>query len=326
MNGYGDGTHECLPALPDVSMASLNWPDEQATPPRQELPRYGPTVNMQLDLHGDPTRANLVVFSDGNHHMALQEALLTFALSHHAAGDIFYTTTPPGILTEMILSGGVALGNLRLRLAPHLVISPPSVLDSLVEAGSMQTHRPFVCSRGMVLLVRKGNPKRIAAISDMLRPDVRLFLSNPDTEKVSYRLYTACLRRLASQTGLKLDFLDHARGQPDPAKLMYGRVIHHREAPQAIIDGAADAAMVFYHLALRYQRIFPEHFEYVWSGGSLDDPACKASVVNCGVMDEGGPWGQALMDYLFSEEVTRIYAHHGLSRLTQSAAGNALQP
>lgn len=310
----------------DASITGLNWPDEQATLPEQALPRYGPAANLQLDFHGDPASARLVVFSDGNHHMALEEALRAFARAHPAAGEIFYMTTPPGILTEMIRAGGVVLGNLRVRAAPHLVISPPAVLDALVKAGRMRSHRAFARSRGMVLLVRKGNPKRIAAIADLLRLDVRLFLSNPDTERVSHSLYTECLRRLASQSGLKLDFLDHAPGQPDPDKLMYGRLIHHREAPQAIVDGAADAAMVFYHLALRYQRIFPEHFEYVWPGGSPDDTVCEVSLASCGLVDDGGPWGQLLMDYLFSEDVAMIYAHHGLSHMTHGATVGPLSP
>lgn len=119
----------------------------------------------------------------------------------------------------------------------------------------MKSYRPFMSSRGCVSLLHKNNLKGIAGIVDLLRPDVRLFLSNPNTEKVSNQIYTDCLRRLATQ-----DFLAHAPGQPDPAKLVYGRSIHHREAPQAIMDERADAALVFYHLALRYQRIFPEHF------------------------------------------------------------------
>jgi len=30
-----------------------------------------------------------------------------------------------------------------------------------------------------------------------------------------------------------------------------------------VADGRADTALVFYHLGLRYQRIFPEIFDFV---------------------------------------------------------------
>ena len=50
-------------------------------------------------------------------------------------------------------------------------------------------------------------------------------------------------------------------------KVEYGERIHHREAPQAIMDGRADVAIVYYHLALGYTRIFPSLFEMVPLGG-----------------------------------------------------------
>jgi hypothetical protein len=284
-------------------MTWLNWPVERATGLDRKLPSYRKNESLCLDLHGDPVHARLVVFSDGNHHMALQEALHAFSLIHPKVGEIFYTTTPPRIATEMLRAGGLEIGNFRLSVKPHLMICPPGVLAPLVEAGYIKSYRSFM----------KGNPKEINGIADFLRPDVRLFLSNPVTEKVSNNIYSECLRLLAMRARITLDFLTHPPGQPDPKKLVYGRLIHHREAPQAILDERADVAMVFYHLALRYQHIFPEYFDYVWPDGSLDGQACGMSTFSCGLVGNGGEWGQTLLDYLFSDEVKKIYEHHGLS-------------
>jgi hypothetical protein len=295
-------------------MTWLNWPVEQASRTDCEFPRHRQNEGLCLDLHGDPTHSNLVVISDGNHHMALQETLHAFSLIHPEVGDIFYTTTPPRIATEMLRAGGLEIGNFRLSVTPHVFISPPAVLEPLVNDGYMQGYQPFMSSRGVVLLVPKNNPKGIAGIIDLLRPDVRLFLSNPNTEKVSNQIYTDCLLRLAEQQGMTLDFLAHATGQPDPAKLVYGRSIHHREAPQAIMDERADAALVFYHLALRYQRIFPEHFDFVWPAGSLGNQVCDTGIISCGLVGSGGKWGQTLLDFLSSDVVTKIYEYHGLMR------------
>lgn len=296
-------------------MASLNWPDETARPAGRDEPRFAqPGSNICLDFHGDPLRAKLVVFSDGNHHMALQEALRAFLVKHPAVEDIFYTTTPPRVAVQMLRAGTLDIGNLRLSLTPHLFISPPSVLDQLIAEKRMSGYRPFMRSRGVVLLLRRGNPKRIAGLRDLLRPEVKLFLSNSVNEKVSYQIYTDCLRRLAMNEGLTLGFLAHAPGQPDPAKLMYGQSIHHREAPQAIADGEADVALVFYHLALRYQRIFPDLFDYVWPTGSLGEQDCDINHFNCGLIGDGGAWGGKLMEFLAGEVVTEIYRSHGLER------------
>jgi len=294
-------------------MTWLNWPAELATGLDRSVERYGQIESLRLDLHGDPIRAKLVVCSDGNHHMALEQTLQAFARAYPAVEEIFYTTTPPRIALQ-IMRGGLQIGNFRLSVSPHVFISPPSVLDQLIAEGRMNASWPFMRSRGVVLLVSKENPKNIAGLADLLRKDVKLFLSNPITETVSYQIYTDCLRRLAMHEGAMLDFLVHAPGQPDPDKLMYGESIHHREAPQAIADGRADVALVFYHLALRYQRIFPELIDFVWPSGSLGDQDCDVGHFNCGLIGDGGEWGEKLIEFLMSDEVTQIYSAHGLER------------
>jgi len=70
---------------------SLDWPLEAA---RQNDPsnRWShPGSNICLDFHGDPITAELVVFSDGNHHMALQTCLQEFRTQHPEVKD------PPGL-------------------------------------------------------------------------------------------------------------------------------------------------------------------------------------------------------------------------------------
>lgn len=294
-------------------MASLNWPDETAGPiDGGELRLVQPGSNVCLDFHGDPLRARLVVMSDGNHHMALREVLAAFLAENPAVEDVFYTTTPPRVALQLLRAGHLDIGNLRLSVKPHVMIGPPPVLDQVVAAGHMATYRPFMRSRGVALLVMKGNPKKVFGAADLLRDDVRLFMSNPITEKVSYQIYLGALRRLATVEGVTLGFLEHALGQPDPGKLIYGKSIHHREAPQALADNRADAAVVFYHLALRYQRIFPELFDFVQAAAWGPDEEMDVGRTDCGLVGDGGAWGGALLDFLATETVTHIYRAHSL--------------
>lgn len=287
-----------------------------------EFLHYG--SNVCLDFHGDPARARLVVFSDGNHHMALQETLQAFLEKFPETDDVFYLTTPPRVAVEALTAGCIHIGNLRLALFPHVFISPPAVLARLAADGHMAAHAPFMQSRGNVLLVARGNPKGIFGIKDLLREDVRLFLSNPKTETISYQVYADTLRNLARSQGITLDFLEHpasadvsvdgATSQRVGQRVIYGESIHHREAPQFLAEGRADAAMVYYHLALCYQRIFPDRFEIVW----LNEPFSTADQVisqfNCGLIGAGGVWGQKLIEFLMSDTVTGIYERHGLQR------------
>ncbi|EPR35488.1 hypothetical protein dsat_2189 [Alkalidesulfovibrio alkalitolerans DSM 16529] len=290
----------------------LDWPEERAGRSGDGVRWLQPESNICLDFHGDPARARLAVFSDGNHHMALLQCLDWFARDN---GDlpVFYATTPPGVVAAMLRSGGLHLGNLTISATPHVFISPPEILDGLVADGFMRGHIPFVRNQGSVILTQKGNPKGIVGIADLAREDVRLFLSNPKTEKASFAAYHATLRAMAPEALAASGFPDDkiARGE-----VLFGESIHHREAPQAVADGKADAAMVFYHLALRYLRIFPDVFDAVPLGGSVErpDPASGnvVSLTHAGLVGDGGKWGARLLSFLSSATAHDIYRRHGL--------------
>lgn len=294
-------------------MHKLLWPQENARKNDHSPAVWShPGSNLCLDFHGNPVTAKLVVFSDGNHHMALMETLQRFCKENPDIGDIFYTTTPPGPLVQWLQQGGLQMGNLRLSLQPHVFISPPHILDKLKDEKYISGHRPFIRSRKNVFIVRKGNPKNIRSVADLTRDDVRLFLSNPKTETPSYKTYIATLKQLATNEGVALDFLNNEKSD----RIVYGQCIHHREAPQAVADGIADVTLVYYHLALRYTRIFPELFEIIPSAEESEKPAkdnCVA-LIHASLVGNGGPWGQTLMDFLMTDTVTKIYAYHGLLR------------
>ena len=295
-------------------MSALPWPTERAGAPQAVACFAQAGSNLCLDFHGDPSQAGATVLSDGNHHMALEQALASFVALHSEVGEVFYTTTPPRVMTDIAHAGAIRIGNLQLSIHPDIFIGPPRVLQSLVDARLMHAHAPFMRSAGMVFLVQQGNPKNILEVADLLRDEVRLFLSNPDAESVSHQAYKNCLSALADRAHISLSFLTHPPGQPDPQKLIYGECIHHREAPQAVAEGRADVAMVYYHLALRYQRIFPEQLALVWPGGA-EDGVCEPSHYHCGMSVQLGRWGEALYQHLMSDEVAAIYRHHGLESL-----------
>jgi hypothetical protein len=249
--------------------------------------------------------------------MALQETVELFLRLHPAAEDVFYATTPPGILTTYLEHGGLRLGNLHLSRMPHVFISPANVMDQLVNKGFVSGHRAFMQSCGNVLLIAKENLKNIGGIADVLRDDVRLFISNPHTEKASFQVYRDTLVGLAREQGLNTKQLEQ-KLEPGNGTTVFGECIHHREAPQAIYDGRANVAMVYYHLALRYTRIFHDKFDFIPLGGSktapAPGPANVTTVYHAGLVSDGGKWGQLFLDFLFSGDVAGIYQSHGLRR------------
>jgi len=296
-------------------MHHLDWPEERAGGEPQGFRWAQPGSNICLDFHGDPLNAQLIVFSDGNHHMALKECLDLFSRENKDSIGIFYATTPPGPIVNLLRTGRLQLGNLIIRVSPHVFISPPEVLEKLVADKFMTGYVPFVRNRGNVLLVRKGNPKQISEMSDLRRGDIRLFLSNPDTEKASFTAYYQTLKSIMPGQTAEHCFADSIIEQ---GRVLFGKGIHHREAPQALADDRADVAIVYYHLALRYVRIFPSLFEIVPLGGTAVDPQPVSgnvvSLTHAGIVGDGGTWGSRFLRFLSSEPAGEIYAYHGMLR------------
>jgi hypothetical protein len=298
-------------------MAKLEWPREIAAEAAHEAVFAHERSNLVLDFHGDPASARLAVFSDGNHHMALADALAAFARVRPEAGEPFYTTTPPRVVAELLERGALRVGNLRLSVKPHVFISPPTVCERLAGAGHVGAHHPLARSRGSVLLVAKGNPKGIRGIADLARPDLRIFLSHPVNEKVSFEAYFDTLKRVAARTRVALDFIGPGGALVRSGRLVFGELIHHREAPQAVANGAADCAVVFYHLGLRYTRVFPEAFELVQLGHQAEQVRSDTHIALVG---DGGAHGSALLEFMLGPDAAAIYDRHGLDPQRGGAA------
>jgi len=266
--------------------------------------------NLCLDFHGNPVTAKLVVFSDGNHHMALEACCRAFVQANPSVADIFYATTPPNVILQSVFQGGLILGNLQITVQPNVFISPENIVDQLVDKGLMAKHAAFAKSRGNVLLVKKGNPKNITGVPDLLRADITLTLSNPVTEKASYDVYKQTLLGMAQEQGLDISAMSGLI-EKNSERIVFGESIHHREVPQTIFSGQADVAMVYYHLALRYTRIFPDDFELV----ELESKTNVCTDYHIGLIKGGGEWGQGFYEFMRSKQAGELYRHHGLDHV-----------
>jgi len=296
----------------------LHWPPEAALYPGDSVRAFtAPGSNVALDFHGDPATAGLSLFSDGNHHMALEACVRAFIADNADVGDVFYTTTPPAPLVDALKGNGLVLGNLRISRKPDVFIGPGNILDGLVDAGFMTSHVPFAESRGNVILVRKGNPKGINSIADLLSDDVTVACSNPRTEKASYTVYEKAARNLAREAGINEDAIAAKLSTAGP-RTIHSQIIHHREVPELIGSGYADAAVIYYHLALRYTRIFPDIFEIVDIGGVVSgqrSPRNPTTRYHIGIIADGGQWGKNFVSFMQGSTAQNLYEEHGLVRL-----------
>lgn len=294
----------------------LLWPKESARPVGSDaLDWHHAATNICLDFHGDPTRAKLTVFSDGNHHMALEACCQDFLQKHPDVGDIFYATTPPHVLVNAVEKGSIQLGNLHLPARPDIFISPENIMQNLKSASVVDSYRTFASSKGNVLLVLQPNPKNIQNIDDLLRNDVTLFCSNPDTEKASYQVYRDTVLDICNERNIPAKPYK-ALFDGQSSRTCFGQLIHHREAPQALYDKRADVAVIYYHLALRYCRIFNDTFAMLPLIESESESNFSAANIKTpyfiGIVNQENEWARLFHDYMLSPDAQSLYQHHGL--------------
>lgn len=228
-------------------------------------------ANTVLDVIGRiGAPASLVIFTEGNHLMVLSSddivgAFPSWAGSQPQYADLDLTnivlvTLPQPILVQMIRTGGVAFGSLSLDVSrtsgfyPDIVMGYPEPLRQLHQLGVIEPEARFFCkNRGVALLVHKGNPLGIHGLADVIRAGRRVAL--PDAGDVRAKCLAAT---------------EDVLGKPAADALVAAEVsfpgrlgIMHRDLPEMVARGYADAALTWHHLVSYWARIFPNHFDFV---------------------------------------------------------------
>jgi hypothetical protein len=219
---------------------------------------------------------SLVIFTEGNHLMVLSSEDIAGAFRSWAKSqpqyanldltNIILVTLPQPILVQMIRTGGVALGNLTLDVSrssgfyPDILMGYPEPLRQLHHMGVIEPQARFFCkNRGVALLVRKGNPLGISALSDVVRAGARIAL--PDSGNVRAKCRAAADDLLGKPTA---DAFFAAEVPSFPGRLG----IMHRDLPEMVARGYADVAFTWYHLVSYWARTFPNHFEFLTVSGA----------------------------------------------------------
>lgn len=310
----------------------LAWPVDVSVP--REVDLSEPTANTVTDLHAYLSQCDLVVSTAGNYHMAFREAWAKYLGEHPEIKNAFYTTSPP-IAYDQLKQGQMTIGNVRSTCRPGIVVAPARMMDRLQKDGLLEdAPRPLYASRGNVILVKKGNPKGIESIWDLGRADVRVVFPHPKFEKGSFENYAETLYEVAKQDakapqGSDADKLFAGVFSDTSGKFLTGSRIHHREVPWSIAYGRADAGIIMYQLARYAVANFPQQFDIVPLGGSVEDPRPVAgnkvgvhfiALVRGEWTKEQSRARQGFMDLLLSEEFTRVLKSHGLDRPASKTA------
>jgi len=253
----------------------LNWPTdrEPAAPDLTEA-----VSNRLFDLHMEVNECahfDLIISTAGNWHPALTDFWFNRFLRKQKKLQNWYFTTTPPVALEQVQNAHFGVGNLSVNCVPHIAIGPQPVMDALAEAGLTEGEPlPLLTTRGDVILVQRGNPKNIRTVHDLGRKDVRLATPDPETESGSFGHYTRTLYGVAYNAFGKetSDTLFSKIFNANDSTWVAGRRIHHRELPEIIARGEADAGIFFYQLARYVTDLFPDRFDIVPLGGGLNAP------------------------------------------------------
>ena len=157
----------------------------------------------------------LAIFTEGNPFPALLggEIIEPFrawarAQSQYARlslDNIVVVTLPQPMIVEMLLGGGLSLGNLTIEVSrtsgfyPDIVMGGAAPLTQLRRASRVEAEaRVFARNRGLSLLVAAGNPLHIESLDDLADRPLRLVMAS-ESEPGARRQYISALEDLVKR-------------------------------------------------------------------------------------------------------------------------------
>jgi hypothetical protein len=329
--GAPAATAAAQPTASGLSSEPLVWPVVTKLPP--DIRSFAGHTDTVPDIVGRiGTPPSLVIFTEGNHLMVLLGddivgAFPAWARSQPRYADldvenIVVVTLPQPVVVQMIRTGGIALGNLTLEVSrrsgfyPDIVMAGPEPLREVRRLGAIEPQaRFFSRNRGPALLVRKGNPLRIHALTDIARIGARIALPN-SVEAAARARYRVAIEGMIGKAASDALF---AAEVPDfPGRLG----IVHRDLPEMVARGYADVAFTQYHLVSYWARIFPRHFELV---PIAEAERFSVKIALARVVDPLRPRAATAFEEFFFGRARDVYPKYDFARMEENEFGATLR-
>jgi ABC-type molybdate transport system substrate-binding protein len=184
-------------------------------------------------------RADVNLWLAGNQFFAMTKVVGQFQALHPGI-SVGLMTLPPGLLLKAIQAGGWSYQGRVLPIHPD-VYGTVSV-EQLRATGLIRNYIVYM-HNALELMVARGNPKHVATLADLARPDLRVALPNPLTEGIMAFYAKPLLVRLGLWQALSpgADCADC-----DPTPRVHFTTVHHREIPARIAAGQSDVGLVWH--------------------------------------------------------------------------------
>ena len=194
--------------------------------------------------------AALILWLAGNQFFAMDDVVHAFQKQNPGA-VVGLITLPPGLLLSAIEKGGWSYAGREYPGRPDVYSSVNlGHLKKLKAAGLMHEHAIHMHNE-MVLMVAKGNPRRIGGIADLRREGVRTSMPNPVNEGIM-QFYG---RKVLERHGL----WGHVSGGKECFSCLttpnnWFTSVHHRETPDRILANQSDTGIVWLTEVTEAQR------------------------------------------------------------------------
>jgi ABC-type molybdate transport system substrate-binding protein len=250
--------------------------------------------------------AGLILWLAGNQFFAMDDVVHAFQRANPGV-QVGLITLPPGLLLDAITAGGWNYGGRDYRGRPDVYASVNlGHLKKLNGAGMMDQYAIYMHNE-LEIMVAKGNPKRIAGIDDLVRPDVRTSMPNPVSEGIMQFYARKVLERHGIWDQISAGKMCNSC-QTTPNNWFTS--VHHRETPDRIKAGTSDAGIVWKTETLAAQRAgAPVDAVQLPPADSLRDEVSYA----IGAM-KGSPRADAATSYLrflAAADANAAYAKYG---------------
>lgn len=198
-------------------------------------------------IHGAEAMANmpnakLVLWLAGNQFFAMPDVINAFQAAHPEVDSVGLITLPPGLIVSAINKGGWNYEGKDYRMTPDIYASVNlGHLQALKEKGRMDQYMVYLHNR-LELQVAEGNPKNIAGLRDLMKPDVRAMLPNPITEGIM----TFYIKKVLVRHNMWQELSGGKECKSCQATpRVYFTAVHHREIPDGLMAGKADVGIAW---------------------------------------------------------------------------------
>jgi molybdate transport system substrate-binding protein len=210
-----------------------------------------PQIDTLADFHGDLSHPSLVLYVGGNYFFVMAPLVKAFESANpEFKSRLYWETLPPGILADQLKSGGrIAAGNMTWTAKADAYFADLDGVEALVQQRRLAGPVTPYVTNSLTIMVPRGNPAGVRALTDLARPGLRLVMPNPQFEGIARQIKAS----LAKAGGDRLvDAVFKNKVNDGSTRLTQ---IHHRQSPVFLMEGLADAGVTWRTEALFQERI-----------------------------------------------------------------------